>query len=94
MNDANITPLGITFSTIEELRQWRDEAKVPGELLSDADRTVAMRYGAAEAATQAKAARISVLVGPNARVIKPYDNVDPANHAADVLRDLADRNVS
>jgi peroxiredoxin len=58
------------------------------DLLSDADRAVALAWGAAASADQAKAARVSVLVGPDGTVVKSYPSPDPTGHAAEVLADL------
>ena len=80
--------LGITFSTPEDLKTWRGETGLTTHLLHDADRTVAMAYGAAEAADQERAKRLSVLIGPDGRVIKTYEAPDPDTHAAEVLADL------
>ena len=80
--------LGITFSAIDALAQWRAEVGAMGELLSDADRAVAMAYGAADNAQQEKASRISVLVGPDGRIVKTYTPADAAAHADEVLADL------
>ena len=80
--------LGITFSALDALAQWRDEVGAFGELLSDAERAVAMAYGAAEDTQQEKASRISVLIGPQGRVVKTYQPADAAAHADEVLADL------
>jgi len=80
--------LGITFSAVADLRTWREEVGLGCDLLCDADRTVAMAWGAASTATQEKAARVSVLVGPDGKVLKTYPSPDPAAHAAQVLADL------
>lgn len=80
--------LRITLSALDALAQWRDEVGPMGELLSDADRAVAMAYGAADTAQQEKPSRISVLVGPDGKVLKTYTPADAAAHADDVLADL------
>ena len=58
------------------------------DLLYDADRSVAMAYGAAESAAQEKATRISVLVGPDGKIVRTYAKPDPATHPLNVLMDL------
>lgn len=63
---------------------------MPGDLLSDADRAVALRYGAAESATQEKAARVSILIDADGRVRRVYGSVDPAQHVAQVLQENDD----
>jgi len=80
--------LGITFSDSQALSDWRREVGLELALLSDADRAVGMLYGAAQSAVQEKAARISVLIGEDGRVLKTYEVGDAANHAAEVIADL------
>ena len=86
-----MTLLGVTFSTTEDLRKWRDEVGLQCDLLSDADRAVGLAYGAAASADQEKARRMSVLVGPDGNVVEVYPNPDVERHAHDVLDDLDDR---
>lgn len=81
-------PLGITFSAPEDLKTWRAETRLTSDLICDADRLVAMACGAAETADQEKPSRLSVLVGPDGKVIKTYPNPDPKTHADEVLADL------
>ncbi len=47
-----------------------------------------MAYGAAESADQERATRMSVLIGPDGKVIKTYPQPDAAKHPAEVLADL------
>ena len=87
--DAGVTLLGITFSSPEDLRAWREQVGLDSALLSDAGREVAMAYGAASEPTQAKAARVSVLIGAEGRILRRYEGFDVAGHAQQVLADLA-----
>ena len=59
-----------------------------GELLCDAERKVAIAYGAALDPLQEKPSRISVLVAPDGRVVKTYTPADAAAHADEVFADL------
>ena len=59
------------------------------ELLHDADRSVAMAYGAAESADQEKATRVSVLVGGDGKVVRRYAVSDAEAHPAEALADLS-----
>lgn len=59
-----------------------------GVLLSDSDRSVAMAFGAAESADQEKATRISILVGPDGKVVKTYDAPVADEHPSEALCDL------
>ncbi len=81
--------LGITFSAPRDLKKWRDETGLTTDLLCDADRAVAMAYGAAESADQEKATRMSVLIGPDGKVVKTYAKPDPERHPAEILMDLS-----
>ena len=81
--------LGITFSPSEDLQRWSDEVGLTTELLRDADRAVAMAYGAAQSADQEKATRVSVLLGPDGNVVRTYATPDAEGHPAEALADLA-----
>ena len=78
----------MTFSPTQDLRAWRDEVGLGSDLLCDADRAVALAYGAAESPDQERPKRVSVLVGPDGKVVKTYDVDDAEGHAATVLADL------
>jgi len=80
--------LGITFSPTEDLKQWRDEVGLTADLLCDADRSVALAYGAAESADQERATRISVLVGTNGKVAKTYEVSEAEAHPDVALADI------
>ncbi len=81
--------LGITFSSLKDLKTWINETGLTTDLLCDADRSVAIAYGAAESGDQEKATRISVLIGPDGKVVKTYAKPDPERHPLEVLMDLS-----
>ena len=81
--------LGITFSSSEDLKAWADEQGLTTDNLYDADRSVAMAYGAAESADQERPTRVSVLIGPDGTVVKTYEVSDAEGHAAAVLSDVS-----
>ena len=80
--------MGITFSSPEDLKKWGTDEGYSGVLLSDSDRSVAMAFGAAESADQEKATRISILVGPDGKVVKTYDSPVADEHPSEALCDL------
>ncbi len=80
--------LGITFSPTDDLKTWRDEVGLTADLLCDADRAVALAYGAAESADQERATRVSVLVGPDGKVRKTYEVSEAEAHAREALADI------
>ena len=77
--------LGITFSPTEDLKQWRDEVGLTADLLCDADRSVALAYGAAESADQERATRVTVIVGPDGRVLKAWAVDNAEAHPTEAL---------
>ncbi len=80
--------LGITFSAPEDLKSWAQEVGLTSELLCDADRTVAMAYGAADSADQERPKRVSVLIGADGKVARVYEAPDPEAHPAEALADM------
>jgi peroxiredoxin len=80
--------LGITFSPADDLKTWRDEVGLTGELLCDADRKVAMAYGAAQDADQERPSRISVLIGTDGLVINAHEVSDAQGHAVASLAEI------
>ena len=80
--------LGVTFSPPDDLKTWIGETGLTTDLLCDADRSVALAYGAADSADQERPARMSVLIGPDGKVLKTYEKPDPGTHSSEVLRDL------
>ena len=49
---------------------------------------MSVAYGAATTESELRPKRISVLVGPDGKVVKRYDAVTPADHPDEVLADL------
>jgi peroxiredoxin Q/BCP len=81
--------LGVSFDQPEKNAQFILEDRFPFRLLSDEDKSLAVSVGAADSTKRLFARRISYLVGPDGKVLKAYDNVDPRTHAKQVLADLA-----
>ena len=84
----NTELLGITFSTPEDLEKWGAETGYSGVLLSDADRSVAITYGAASSPDQEKATRVSILVDTDGIIIKTFEVDDAPGHAGAVLAEI------
>ncbi len=86
--EKNTQLLGITFSSIDELKTWSGEVKFNSHLLCDETRSVAMAYGAALSADQERATRLSVLISPDGKIRKIYLDPDAGTHPDEVLLDL------
>jgi peroxiredoxin Q/BCP len=80
--------VGVSFDEPAANAKFVKVQGFPFRLLSDTDRTLATQVGAAESRAQARASRVSYLVGPDGKVLKAYPNVDPDKHSREVLADL------
>ena len=86
---AGVEIVGVSFDAPKDNAAFVREYQFPFRLLSDSNRTLAATVGAAESREQPVARRISYLVGPDGKVRRAYDAVNPATHAQQVLADLA-----
>lgn len=86
---AGIAVLGVSFDDPKDNAAFVREQHFPFRLLSDHDRALAAAVGAADSREQPVARRISYLVGPDGKVRRAYDAVNPATHAQQVLADVA-----
>lgn len=67
-----------------------DKFSFPFLLLSDTERDLGVKYGAADNKDAGYAKRISYLIGPDGNVARVYGEVAPAEHPGQVLEDLAE----
>jgi Peroxiredoxin len=77
--------LGVSTDSVESHAGFSKEHSLPFPILSDPKKTIVASYEANGIMTR----RISYLIDPEGKIIKVYDNVNPAKHAAEVLSDLA-----
>jgi peroxiredoxin Q/BCP len=87
LTSLSLTIYGVSFDDPSTNAEFVKQEGFPFALLSDRDHTLAEKVGAKTFGLPVPR-RISYLVGPDGRVLKAYDSVDPATHAADVERDL------
>lgn len=86
--DKNTVVLGVSFDTVDENHAFATKFHFPYLLLCDTDRRIGIEYGACDSPTAPNARRISYLIGPDRKIRKAYDKVQPAEHPAQVLADL------
>lgn len=86
---AGVEIVGVSFDDPKDNATFVREQHFPFRLLSDRERTLAASVGAADSRAQPAARRISYLVGPDGKVRRAYDAVNPATHAQQVLADVA-----
>jgi thioredoxin-dependent peroxiredoxin len=81
--------LGVSFDDPVTNAAFVKAEGFPFRLLSDESHRLAVSTGAADSTDAPVARRVSYLVGPDGKVQRVYDTVNPASHAKDVLGDLA-----
>lgn len=86
---AGVEIVGVSFDEPKDNAAFVREYQFPFRLLSDSQRTLAATVGAAQSRDQPVARRISYLIGPDGKVRRAYDAVNPATHAQQVLADVA-----
>ena len=79
--------------SVKSHRGFADKHKLPFTLLSDPDAEMIASYGAGKKKKMPGLgflgiSRMSYLIDPDGTVAKVYPKVKPAQHAAEVLRDL------
>ena len=70
------------------LLKFKDKAEYPYDLLTDSDKSASTAFGVVTSDT-GKPNRVSVLIAPDGTIAKTYSTVAPAEHAEEVLADLA-----
>ena len=83
--EKNVQILGISFDTVEENRAFAEKFDFPFPLLCDTTRSVGLAYGACESTDAQYADRISYLIGPDQKISKACEKVDPSKHPEEVL---------
>jgi len=86
---AGVTVLGASFDTPADNAEFVTQNRFPFRLLSDGEKRLAVAVGAADSTSRMWPRRISYLIGPDGTVLKAYSDVSPADHARQVLGDLA-----
>ena len=87
-DDKRIVVLGVSFDSVDELGAFAKKFNFNFRLLSDADRRVAVAFGACGDASARHPERVSFLIDERGVIERAYDRVDPRDHAARVLADL------
>ena len=87
LTSLSLVIYGVSFDDPSTNAEFVAKEQFPFALLSDRDQTLAGQTGAKMFALPL-AKRVSYLVGPDGKVLKAYDSVDPATHAADIERDV------
>lgn len=83
------TILGVSIDAIKDQKKFAEKYHLPFPLLADTDGKTAEAYGVMTNLGIMKIAkRQSFLIGPDGKIAKHYDKVDPTAHSKEVLADL------
>lgn len=91
--------LGISTDSVASHKKFAEKYKLPFTLLADEEKTVVNKYRVwAEKSMYGKkyfgTLRTSFLVDPKGKIVRIYEKVKPAEHAAQVLNDLKSLQIS
>ena len=80
--------LGASLDSVEDNAAFAKKNNFPFLLLCDTERSMAMAYGACDSSKAPYAKRISYLIDEQGKIAKVYPQVNPRQHAAEVLADV------
>lgn len=88
-----VTVIGVSKDTSKSHKKFAEKYSLPFTLLSDPTMEMMDTYGAfVEKSMYGKTVRgtnrISYLINPEGKIAKVYPDVDPANHALELLKDI------
>jgi len=87
--EIGATILGVSIDAIKDQKKFAEKYSLPFPLLADIDGKTAEAYGVMNNLGIMKIAkRQSFLIGPDGKIAKHYDKVDPTAHPKEVLADL------
>ena len=82
----NVKVLGISADTSTSHKKFSDKYNLPFTLLADTEKAVIKAYDANKIPLGTK--RISYLIAPDGTIAKTYPKVTPADHGAEILKDI------
>lgn len=87
--EIGATVIGVSIDAIKDQKKFAEKYSLPFPLLADIDGKTAAAYGVLNNLGVMKIAkRQSFLIGPDGRIARHYEKVDPASHSKEVLADL------
>lgn len=84
----NTVIIGCSFDEPEANREFARAMNFTFSLISDTDRSIGVKYGAARSAEDEFAQRIAYLIGPDGRILQAHPKVNPRTYPADQLKAL------
>lgn len=84
----NAVVLGVSRQDAKSHQQFRSKHRLPFDLLVDSDGALAKSMGVDTMPIIGLTKRKSLLIGPDGKVIRFYQDVDPSTHTQEVLKDI------
>lgn len=88
IRDLGGVVLGVSRQDAKSHQAFIAKHKLPFDLLIDEKGDIAKLYGVGTMPIVGFHQRQSVLIGPDMKVVKFYDSVDPKTHVAEVIADI------
>ncbi len=89
---ANTVVLGVSMDDIDKHKQFTEKEKLNFPLLVDKTGAIVKAYGVP--VNDHWAARWTFLIDKDGKIVKVYQKVNPAEHSAEILKDLADAHAA
>lgn len=89
-NKANAVILGVSADDVEAHRKFAENHSLPFRILADPDKDAIRRYGVLWSPKEGVelASRQTFLIGPDGKIVKHWDKVDPKTHSDNVLAEI------
>lgn len=88
-DEIGVAVLGVSLDDVASQKEFADKYHLPFPLLSDAKQEVAEQYGVLRTMFGMEVAdRQTFVVGPDGRIARHYERVNPETHTREVLEDL------
>ncbi|HJL17821.1 MAG TPA: peroxiredoxin [Sandaracinaceae bacterium LLY-WYZ-13_1] len=83
LQDAGAVVIGVSTDDVASHARFAEEHELPFTLLSDPAGEILARYGVPS--RMGMAARVTFVIGPDGRVARVFEDVDPAVHVDEVV---------
>jgi peroxiredoxin Q/BCP len=84
----NTVIFGISRQDEKSHKEFIAKNKLPFDLLVDKDGSIGKEFGVGSIPLMGFSKRESFLIGPDGKVLKYYEKVNPSDHASEVITDL------
>jgi len=88
IKDLNAVVLGVSRQDEKSHQAFKAKHKIPFDLLVDKDGSLAKSFGVGTMPLIGFTKRQSILIGPNGKVVRFYESVDPSKHTHQVIEDI------